>query len=305
MAVRYCGASIPIQTFVDNPVIASLAFVAMFNQSVEAEARFFSAKDLYLDLLKKCLSFALWEAKDGSNHPEASPSLKQRLKQFLKGEPTVQLTPQQRRAEGRDWPVLAHTMIGLKRLDNLQFCVESVLANGVPGDFIETGVWRGGATIFMRAILKVHGVVDRRVWLADSFEGLPVPDADKYPADAGDVHHTFKALAISLEQVKANFQAYGLLDDQVRFLKGWFRDTLPCAPIKELAVVRLDGDLYESTMDGLVNLYPKLSTGGYIIIDDYGAIPSCRKAVDDFRQSRGIKNAITQIDWGGVYWQNS
>lgn len=294
-----------VETFVDKGVAASLAFVFMLNQSAEANTGLTNAKDLYLDLMKKCLCFALWCAKDGSNHPEAHPTLKQKVKRFLKGEPGSPLTPEQKRAEGRDWPVLAHTMIGLKRLDNLQFCVESVLANGVPGDFIETGVWRGGATIFMRAILKVHGVVDRRVWLADSFEGLPVPDADKYPEDAGDMHHTFKALAISIEQVKANFDAYGLLDDQVQFLKGWFRDTLPRAPIKELAVVRLDGDLYESTMDGLVNLYPKLSPGGYIIIDDYGAIPSCRKAVDDFRQSRGINNAITRIDWGGVYWQNS
>src|SRR2546426_7138312 len=275
----------------------------MLDQSVEVNDRSALTKDLYLDLLKKCLSFSLWDAKDGSNHPDAHPPVKQRIMRFIKGEPAPCFTPQQRRAEGRDWPVLAHTMIGLKRLDNLQFCVEHVLANGIPGDLIETGVWRGGATIFMRAILKVRGVTDRTVWVADSFEGLPAPDAEKYPADAGDVLYTYKALAVSLDEVKCNFQAYGLLDEQVRFLKGWFRDTLPTAPIKQLAVVRLDGDLYESTMDGLVNLHPKLSHGGYIIIDDYGAIPSCRKAVDDFRRSQGIKSEIRQIDWGGVYWQ--
>jgi O-methyltransferase len=255
--------------------------------------------------LKRCLTFSLWDARDGSSHPDETPTLRKRAKQFLMGSRTEQLSPQVKRAEGRDWPVLAHTMVGLKRLDNLQCCIESVLANKVPGDLIETGVWRGGATILMRAVLKAHKVTDRLVWVADSFEGLPVPDPEKYPADSGDVHHTFKALAIGLETVKNNFRAYGLLDDQVRFLKGWFRDTLPSAPFKELAVVRLDGDLYESTMDGLVNLYPKLSPGGCIIIDDYGAVPGCKKAVDDYRESHAIKQEIVPIDWGGVYWRKA
>ena len=80
-------------------------------------------------------------------------------------------------------------MIGLRRLENLQFCVEDAIAAGVPGDLIETGVWRGGATIFMRAILQAHQITDRNVWVADSFQGLPVPDAEKYPADKDDQHH--------------------------------------------------------------------------------------------------------------------
>lgn len=207
--------------------------------------------------------------------------------------------------EGRVWPSAAHTMIGLKRLDNIQSCVESVLADGVPGDLIETGVWRGGATIFMRAVLKAYGVQDRNVWVADSFEGLPPPDAEKYPQDAGDRHHTARELAISLEQVKSNFERYGLLDGQVRFLKGWFRDTLPTAPIEKLAVARLDGDMYESTMDALVNLYPKLSVGGYLIVDDYGAVPACRQAVHDYREAHGISEELVDIDWTGVYWRRA
>jgi O-methyltransferase len=209
------------------------------------------------------------------------------------------------RESGLDHPPFAHTMIGLKRLGNLQFCIEDALANQVPGDFIETGVWRGGASIFMRAVLKAHGVTDRTVWLADSFEGLPPPDAGKYPLDAGIDLHTWEFLAVSLEQVKANFDLYGLLDGQVRFLKGWFRDSLPEAPIDRLAVVRLDGDLYESTMDGLVNLYPKLSVGGYLIVDDYGLISACRQAVHDFRHKHQIKDRVIEIDGVGVYWQRS
>jgi hypothetical protein len=207
------------------------------------------------------------------------------------------------RVQGRIWPIVAHTMIGLKRLDNLQFCIEKAITNGVAGDLIETGVWRGGATIFMRAVLKAYGVTDRCVWVADSFEGLPRPDICKYPNDVGDTLHEARELAVSLEQVKENFDRYGLLDDQVRFLKGWFRDTLPVAPIERLAVLRLDGDMYESTMDALVNLYPKLAKGGYVIVDDYGAIPACRQAVQDYRSSNGIVEKMREIDWTGIFWQ--
>jgi len=208
----------------------------------------------------------------------------------------------QARLCGADRPAGAHTMIGIKRLDNLQFCVEDVLRQGVAGDLIETGVWRGGATIFMRAILKVYAVEDRRVWVADSFSGLPPPNPSKYPADTNDTHHTFKDLSISMDQVKANFEKYGLLDDQVQFLKGWFSETLPTAPIDRLAVIRLDGDMYESTMDALTALYPKLSVGGYLIVDDY-ALAGCEKAVTDYRNMNHINEKILPIDGCGAYWR--
>lgn len=231
-----------------------------------------TATELYLDLMKRCLKHEIYD------------------------EPQV---------EGSIWPTTAHTMIGHDSLDALQFCVEDVLAKEVAGDLIETGVWRGGATILMRAILKAYGVEDRYVWVADSFEGLPPPNLKKYPHDKGSTAHTAEELAVSVEQVKSNFERYGLLDDQVRFLKGWFRDTLPEAPIEQLAVARLDGDMYESTMDALVNLYPKLSIGGYVIIDDYGAVPACRRAVHDFREAWGINEEMDSIDWSGVYWQRT
>jgi hypothetical protein len=246
----------------------------------------------YLDLLKKCLTFTLY----GEGYLDILDN----------GVPRI-IHPQpsdlQMRIEGHDWPGLADTMIGLKRLDNLQACAEAVLANHVPGDFIECGVWRGGASIFLRGVLKAHSVPDRRVWVADSFEGLPAPSPDKFPADAGSDLHTFEYLAVPLEEVKRNFKRYSLLDDQVCFLKGWFRDTLPTLSDQTWSLVRLDGDMYESTMNALENLYPNLSCGGYIIIDDYGCVPACRRAVDDYREMHGIRETICAIDWTGVFWQ--
>jgi hypothetical protein len=249
-------------------------------------------RDLYLDLLKRSLLGTTYE--DGSRIVPTSLGQKSR--------PAAH--DASLREQGRDWPVQAPTMIGMARLDNLQRCVESVLDDGVPGDLIETGVWRGGAVIFMRGILKAYGVTDRRVWAADSFQGLPAPNAEKYPQDEGLHLEQYRELAISIDEVKRNFERYDLLDDQVRFLQGWFSETLPKAPIERLAVLRLDGDLYESTTDALVNLYDRLSPGGYVIVDDF-CIPACRQAVHDFRQTRGIQDEIIQIDWTGVYWRRS
>lgn len=209
-----------------------------------------------------------------------------------------------RRMEGRDWPSYADTMIGIKRMENIEYCMRDVLKNNVPGDMIETGVWRGGATIFMKAILKSFNDTERKVWVADSFEGLPRPNEEKYAADKGDKHYTkSNDLAISKEQVEANFAKYDLLDDNVKFLKGWFKDTLPTMPADKFAVIRLDGDMYESTMDALKALYPKLSIGGYVIIDDWGAVKGCKLAVEDYRKEHNITEDIVPIDWAGVYWQ--
>src|SRR5580704_10969353 len=247
-----------------------------------------NAVDLYLDLLKKSLTNTLYAAEPDTNQ-ESKIQLRF-IQHYIKG-PAVSMLP-------------------LARFDNLQFCIADVVAANIPGNFIETGVWRGGATIFMRAMLKALGIADRIVWVADSFEGLPEPDADKFPIEAKThkgavMTNVYNHFAASLDEVRSNFTAYGLLDEQVRFLKGWFKDTLPIAPIGALAIMRLDGDYYESTIDALTNLYDKLSVGGYAIIDDYGedSWTYCRKAVDDFRGERGIEEPMIKVDSKCFYWR--
>jgi len=273
-----------------------------------------TSENLYLDLMKKTLSFHLWDEPDYPIETfiyEYSFPKRLTLKAislFLKFFNLKLVKPVNRSIdelkEGRKWPNYADTMIGLKRLENIEFCVRRALENNIEGHLIETGVWRGGASIFMRAILLAYGINNRKVFVADSFEGLPEPNVEKYPPDKGDILHKHQFLSISEDEVAANFNKYSLLDDQVVFLKGWFKDTLPNAPIDKLAVMRLDGDMYESTMDALVNLYPKLSTGGYCIIDDY-ALPACKQAVDDYRGKMNIKSPIIEVDWTGVYWQKN
>jgi hypothetical protein len=245
------------------------------------------ARATYLWLLKQILTNTIY--RDESYAPMSDDQ----VQEFDLG----------RRTGGWDWPLRAHTMVGLLRLDHLQACVESVLQDGVPGDLIETGVWRGGASILMRGMLEIYGDEHRRVWVADSFAGLPAPDVERYPLDKSLDLSTFAALSVSLAEVKENFSRYGLLDDRVRFLEGWFRDTLATAPIDRLAVMRLDGDLYESTMEALTALYPRLSIGGYVIIDDYSATLQSRQAVADFRERFGVSEEIGFPDPVSAYWR--
>jgi hypothetical protein len=250
----------------------------------DREPQAHEARALYLDLMAKMLVNTIYG--DPNQSPWAKPVY----------DPGA-------RDAGRDWPVVAHSMIGMQRMTSLWQLCERALQENVPGDLIETGIWRGGACIMMRAVLKAYGDKSRKVYCADSFAGLPKPEPDRYPQDAGDRHHEFEQLAISREDVMKNFDAYGLLDDQVEFVEGFFADTLPKLNARNFAVIRLDGDMYASTIQSLDSLYPKLSPGGFLIVDDYGAIPACRAAVEDFRRAHNIDCPTTKIDWTGIWWQ--
>ncbi|HUO22889.1 MAG TPA: TylF/MycF/NovP-related O-methyltransferase [Caulobacteraceae bacterium] len=250
-----------------------------FSTAVSAGGR-----DLYLDLMARVLTNMIYG--DPSNNPENA------------GEYRAEL-----RATGQDWPVTAHTMAGLKRLNSLRSLCQQAIDDGVPGHFAETGIWRGGCCIMMRAVLAAHGIDDRSVYAFDSFEGLPPPNPTAYPDDEGLALNEYDQFAVGLEQVRDNFQRYGLLDRQVEFVKGYFEETLPAFEGGPFALIRLDGDLYESTHLALKHLYPKLSPGGFVVIDDYGCIPQCAKAVDDFRSEHGLDQPIHWVDWTGVWWR--
>lgn len=205
-----------------------------------------------------------------------------------------------KRLNGEDEPINGYTMIGLKRLDNIHSVLDYVRENNIEGDIIETGVWRGGCCIFIKTYIKLYGM-DKKVFVCDSFEGLPRPDP-KYIEDNGDMHYTYNNLKVSLEAVKENFIKFDVLDDNVKFIKGWFCDTLKDNnDIGDLSILRFDGDMYGSTMDVLGNLYSKVSKEGVIVIDDY-CLPNCKKAVTDFRNSNSIVDDINVIDRCGIWW---
>lgn len=267
-----------------------------------------TSEELYLDLLKKILTRALI-ASEFERHTVLPVGPKSRMIHRLNRSAArrfevvrlVRTTAENYLESGHEAAFRvesAETMLGLRQLGHMEQCVVDVLREGVPGDLLEAGVWRGGMTIFMRGVLRAYGASDRLVWVADSFAGLPQPETgQEYDAwKEGD-------MAVSLQEVQENFERYGLLDDQVRFLQGFFSQTLPQAPIEKLAILRVDADLYSSTLDVLNNLYPRLSPGGYAIFDDYQNLPDCKRAIDEFRAAHNIREPISKIDERAVYWR--
>jgi hypothetical protein len=264
----------------------------------------------YLDLLARCLTRDLFLDEEVRNvdlrtWPGGEP---EGLRDLLREQRWRVVRPGAERAiraVGNDWPPTAETMVGLARLDNVLDCTARALVDGIPGDLVETGVWRGGTAIYLRAILAALGDDTRSVWACDSFQGLPVADAERYPVDVPLRLHEHAALAVGVDLVRAAFDRYGLLDDRVRFVEGWFRDTLPgvAQEIGPIAVLRLDGDLYESTIDALTHLEPLVSPGGFVIVDDYAGIDACRQAVTDHRAAHGITAEIHDVDWTAVWWR--
>jgi O-methyltransferase len=262
-------------------------------------------RDRYLDLLERTLTHTAYADLD-IGRPGRNP-ITRRLVRMLErlGVVCLRLTPQDgaTRERGEDWPVFAHTMAGVQRLRNTRWCVEQALTEGVAGDLIEAGTWRGGSAMMMRGVLDAYGDTERALYVADTFAGLPAPQPERYPADRGARWHREPRLSVSVAEVRANFERLGLLDDRVNFLEGPFADTLPAMAERTWAVVRLDGDMYESTIVALRHLWPGVAPGGFVIVDDYGAVGPCRQAVDDFRSEHGIDAELHSVDWTGAWWR--
>ncbi len=269
----------------------------------------------YLELLKRTLVNLIYpehelriEAleNDGGGGDRLAHERRLRDIRYQQAETLASLVEHKR--TGRNWrrqPArFSHTMIGLRRLDNLDYCAAHVFAHDIPGDFLEAGVLQGGASIFLRALQVAHGQSHRRTWVADSFAGLPAA-AHEHDRDFGDdfTERRQPWLASSLAAVQDNFRTYDLLSDRVRFIEGWFAESLPQAPIGPLAILRVDADLYASTRDVLVPLYDKVSPGGFVVVDDYHSFAPCQQAVDEFRRARGDAAPLRRIDWTAVYWQ--
>jgi len=287
--------------------MGALGFVRADDQSCQGRLR-----ERYLTLLKSTLSnlvYAEHELRIEQLEQEGTDAGRpRRLRDIRYDNPDLFDELIAHKADGRVWRRRAtrfsHTMIGLRRLENLEWCAGQIFKDGLEGDFLEAGVCQGGAAIFLRALQVAHEQAHRITWVADSFQGLPKPSSE---FDKGyDLHEAVQPwLAASLRSVQDNFRTYDLLSEQVRFLPGWFADSLPDAPVEKLAILRIDADYYSSTREVLEALYDKVVPGGFIIIDDYHAFPNCRRAVDEFRVERGIMDGLTRIDWTAVFWRKT
>lgn len=189
-----------------------------------------------------------------------------------------------------------------------------VISEKVPGAFVECGVWLGGSAGLMGLALK-RLKENRGLHLLDSFEGLPEPGpkdgkkAGEYSGGRGEGRLSpISRCEATLQQVrKFLFERLKLDSTRIQFHVGWFQETVPAiaGKLKPIAILRLDGDWYESTKICLEHLYPNLSPGGVLVLDDYYCWEGCRKATDEYRQVHGIVAPLVRVDGDCCYWIKS
>ncbi len=219
--------------------------------------------------------------------------------------------------------VRAFTMLTHPRLVNLHRQVETCEKRKIPGAFVECGTWKGGAVGLMALANLRHGKARRILHLFDSFEGIPEPDAavdgslavEQVRSVQGGVDGRLVAVQGLYEKFAGSV---GTLEDNrrllekeigypaefIRYHRGWFQETVPAdaGAIGSIAILRLDGDWYASTKVCLDHLYPRVVPGGFVIVDDYGTYEGCRKAVDEYREAKGIRSALGKIDSSAYAW---
>lgn len=194
------------------------------------------------------------------------------------------------------------TLTNSERIVSLIRAVQHLEKHNIPGDIVECGVWKGGSIIAILKTLMALKSFDRNIYLYDTFEGMSVPNAIdlsykgesalKFYSENEDYCNS------SLEEVKKNVQKIGYPNDKIHYVKGKVEDTIPSYGVsKEISLLRLDTDWYESTLHELIHLFPRLTTGGLIIIDDYGHWQGCKKAVDEYLKNNGIELFLSRIDY--------
>jgi hypothetical protein len=205
--------------------------------------------------------------------------------------------------------VRPYTMTSPERLFSLIEAVRYVAAARIPGSFVECGVWRGGSMMAAALALRECSETSRELYLFDTFEGMSAPTEHDVAIDGKSAAALLQAprstdpdspwCYATLPDVQAALARTGYPDARVHFVQGRVEDTLPARAPKAIALLRLDTDWYESTRHELEHLYPALSPGGVLVIDDYGHWAGCRKAVDEYFGSRGIKLLLNRVDYTG------
>jgi len=202
-------------------------------------------------------------------------------------------------AAGR-WAVdritIPFTLLRKDQLDLIERLLVDCDRRDVPGDLIEAGVWRGGTVAFMRALTRIYDRFDRTVVAADSFAGIPLSTQFRHDL----VNRWPDRWIATLDEVRGNIARLGLLDNGVQFLPGLFEDTLHRLAERRFALIRLDADAYDSTMTALDHLYPLVSPGGVVIIDDWHLV-GCKLAVEAYRSQHGIDDPIV-VTAGNAWW---
>lgn len=256
-------------------------------EQVAATDRYYNVLAVkYLSLLEMALTGSLTDEAGRCNGGEGGCAL-------------TQLAPydNELRRNGNDWPPFGHTMVGHLRLQNIQSLIKAVVSNNISGDYAELGVWRGGASIYAKAVLDVLQQHQRSVYVFDAFESLP-----GYGGHTVFLHTTEHA-------VRHNFAKYGVLDERVKIVKGLFKVSVPSFSRNntniKLAILRIDGNFYDSYQDALYHLYEHVPVGGYIIFDDIRSHPAVQQCWEDFTRDQGVVEDLIPIDVHSAYFMKT
>jgi hypothetical protein len=200
------------------------------------------------------------------------------------------------------------TMTSPERVFALRHSVLYLLQRGIPGDFVECGVWRGGSMMAVARTMRDFGVTDRNLYLFDTFEGMSAPTQDDVNFNGESASDLLAqspremnptAAFSALDEVKSNLKLTGYPPERLFFIEGKVEETIPAQAPAQVALLRLDTDWYGSTYHELLHLYPRLSPGGILIIDDYGHWEGARKAVDTYFAEHSLKLLLHRIDYTG------
>lgn len=236
----------------------------------------------------------------GRRWAEKIDAMRRRVERAAGGDPLryADLSPERQALLARVHP---YTQTSRERLTTLADAVEYVIAADVAGAFVECGVWRGGSSMAVALTLLRLGAGDRRLWLYDTFGRMPAPgDRDRDYAGREVAGHEATMLGeagLSLAEVQGAMRSTGYPEERIRYVAGRVEETIPESAPAEIALLRLDTDWYESTRHELEHLYPRLVSGGVLIIDDYGHYAGARQAVDEYFAGRPI--LLARVDYTG------
>lgn len=195
-----------------------------------------------------------------------------------------------------------YSMGAKNEIDLMEECIKTIVNEKIEGDIIEAGVWKGGMGMWIQNLLNYYN--DKRtLWLFDTYGKFPESSYDKDRKIHPITEYLFSE-KYNINDVKINFEKFNLLDNNIKFIIGEFKNTIPITDISKISILRLDSDYYDSTMLILEKYYNNISKGGYVIIDDYNnEYLAAKEAINDFRKKYNIKNPIINKGYGYVYWR--
>lgn len=266
--------------------------------------------------LVRTIGYELRRAGDGDSRTDARPSEPRSGAPVVKaGQQKADTRPKRQFPGDYDGAakdiirtVRPYTMTSRERLNALILATRYVSQHDIQGDIVECGVWRGGSMHAVVHTLLALNDTERELYLFDTYEGMPPPSEKDLRRDGASAVQLLNKKSkdspiwavATLEDVQEGFRGLSYPTEKVHFVKGLVEETVPAQAPERISILRLDTDWYESTRHELEHLYPRLVSGGVLLIDDYGWWQGSRQAVDEFLKETGERLLLLRMDDGRI-----